>query len=227
MRVSRRVTKDSSGLPVVHNSKHVYDIPENHRFPMGKFQSILLFLLMDQIITNKQVWTPSLASEELLAPVHTEENVDNFLHGKISIEEQKRTGFSWSDGLATWCRYETGGTVLAAGIALQRGLASSTAGGTHHVFPSYGAGFCLINDLAVAAKYWMEESSKKRKVLIADLDVHQGDDTAYIFREEPDVFTFSMHCGSNFPLRKQQSDLDVSLTDGLEDKKYLATVKLC
>nr|XP_023681902.1 uncharacterized protein LOC111851326 [Paramormyrops kingsleyae] len=220
-----KVTKDSSGLPVVHHSKYVCDIPANHRFPMGKFPKILLFLLRDQIITDKQVWTPDLASEELLALVHTEEYVDKFIHGKTSPEEQKRTGFSWSDGLATRCRYETGGTVLAAGIALQRGLACSTAGGTHHAFPSYGAGFCLINDLAVAAKYWMEESSQKRKVLIVDLDVHQGDGTAYIFREEPDVFTFSMHCGSNFPVRKQQSDLDVSLKDGLEDKMYLATVQ--
>lgn len=141
--------------------------------------------------------------------------------------------------------------MLAAEVALQRGLACSTAGGTHHAFPSYGSGFCLLNDLAVAAKHVTSTSS--RKVLIVDLDVHQvagtssycvansilqtpvwyqyqyrvcvsqGDGTAFIFKEEPCVFTFSVHCGKNFPLRKQQSDLDVSLDDELEDKEYLST----
>uniref|UniRef100_A0A8C2ZL50 Histone deacetylase 12 n=1 Tax=Cyclopterus lumpus TaxID=8103 RepID=A0A8C2ZL50_CYCLU len=119
----------------------------------------------------------------------------------------------------------TGGTVLAAEAALQRDLACSTAGGTHHAFPSFGSGFCLLNDLAVAAKYLMGSSSPKRKVLVVDLDVHQGDGTAFIFKEEPCVFTFSVHCGRNFPLRKQQSDLDVSVEDGLEDKEYLSTGK--
>uniref|UniRef100_A0A3B4WUW2 Histone deacetylase 12 n=1 Tax=Seriola lalandi dorsalis TaxID=1841481 RepID=A0A3B4WUW2_SERLL len=116
-----------------------------------------------------------------------------------------------------------GGTVLAAEVALQRGLACSTAGGTHHAFPSFGSGFCLLNDLAVAAKYLMGNSSPKRKVLIVDLDVHQGDGTAFIFKEETCVFTFSVHCGKNFPLRKQQSDLDISVEDGMEDKDYLST----
>ncbi|XP_033953101.1 uncharacterized protein SYNPCC7002_A1628 isoform X2 [Pseudochaenichthys georgianus] len=140
-------------------------------------------------------------------------------------QEQRRTGFPWSEGIVRRCRYETGGTVLAAEVALQRGLACSTAGGTHHAFPSYGSGYCLLNDLAVAAKYLMGVSSHKRKILIVDLDVHQGDGTAFIFKEEPCVFTFSVHCGKNFPLRKQQSDLDISLDDGMEDKEYLSTVE--
>lgn len=118
-----------------------------------------------------------------------------------------------------------GGTVLAGEIALHRGLACSTAGGTHHAFPSYGSGFCLLNDLAVAAKHLMGESTSRRKILIVDLDVHQGDGTAFIFNDEPDVFTFSVHCGKNFPVRKQQSDLDVSLEDGIDDKEYLSKVQ--
>ncbi|KAF7645347.1 hypothetical protein LDENG_00206210 [Lucifuga dentata] len=118
-----------------------------------------------------------------------------------------------------------GGTVLAAEVALQRGLACSTARGTHHAFPSFSSGFCLLSDLAVAAKYLMGDSSSRRKVLIVDLDVHQGDGTAFIFKEEPCVFTFSVHCGKNFPLRKQQSDLDISMEDGTEDKEYLSTVE--
>ncbi|XP_004560663.1 uncharacterized protein SYNPCC7002_A1628 isoform X2 [Maylandia zebra] len=196
---------------------------------MGKFPRVLQCLLRDQVITEKQVWVPEIASKDLLSCVHTEDYLDNFINGKISEQEQRRTGFPWSEGIVRRCRYETGGTVLAAEVALQRGLACSTAGGTHHAFPSYGSGFCLLNDLAVAAKYTMNNSpnspSTKRKVLIVDLDVHQGDGTAFIFKEEPSVFTFSVHCGKNFPLRKQQSDLDISVEDGLEDKDYLSTVE--
>ncbi|XP_013869606.1 uncharacterized protein SYNPCC7002_A1628 isoform X2 [Austrofundulus limnaeus] len=168
------------------------------------------------------VWAPEIASKDLLSCVHSEEYLKTLLNGTVHEEEQRRTGFPWSQDLVRRCRYETGGTVLAAEVALQRGLACSTAGGTHHAFPGYGSGFCLLNDLAVAAKCSMR--STKRKVLIVDLDVHQGDGTAFIFKEEPHVFTFSMHCGKNFPLRKQQSDLDVSVEDGVEDKEYLATV---
>lgn len=175
------------------------------------------------------MWVPEIASKDLLRCVHTEDYLDNFINGKISEQEQRRTGFPWSEGIVRRCRYETGGTVLAAEVALQRGLACSTAGGTHHAFPSYGSGFCLLNDLAVAAKYTMDNSpnspSTKHKVLIVDLDVHQGDGTAFIFKEEPSVFTFSVHCGKNFPLRKQQSDLDISVEVGLEDKDYLSTVE--
>ncbi|KAM7399052.1 hypothetical protein PAMP_018345 [Pampus punctatissimus] len=193
------------------------------RFPMGKFPRMLHFLIKDQVITEKQVWVPEIASKDLLSCVHTEEYLNNFINGKINEQEQRRTGFPWSEGIVRRCRYETGGTVLAAEVALQRGLACSTAGGTHHAFPGYGSGFCLLNDLAVAAKYLMENSTCRRKVLIVDLDVHQGDGTAFIFKEEPCVFTFSVHCRKNFPLRKQHSDLDISVEDGLEDKEYLST----
>ncbi|XP_036411793.1 uncharacterized protein SYNPCC7002_A1628 [Colossoma macropomum] len=217
--------QNSRELPVVHHKKYVCDLPPNHRFPMGKFPKVLQCLLKDQVITETQVWVPSLASEEILGSVHAQEYLTNFITGQIDEKEQRRTGFTWSSGLVQRCRYETGGTVLAAQVALQRGLACSTAGGTHHAFPSYGSGFCLLNDLAVAAKHLLTESRTKRRILIVDLDVHQGDGTAFIFKDEPDVFTFSMHCGKNFPLRKQRSDLDISLDDGMEDKEYLSTLQ--
>ncbi|XP_029923155.1 uncharacterized protein hdac12 [Myripristis murdjan] len=222
---AEQIRPEDNGLPIVHHSKYVCELPANHRFPMGKFPRVLHFLLKDQVITDKQVWVPEIASQHLLSGVHTDEYLDNFINGKINEQEQRRTGFPWSEGIVRRCRYETGGTVLAAEIALQRGLACSTAGGTHHAFPSYGSGFCLLNDLAVAAKYLTGKSPLKRKVLIVDLDVHQGDGTAFIFKEESCVFTFSVHCGKNFPLRKQQSDLDVSVEDGMEDKEYLSTVE--
>ncbi|XP_073674453.1 uncharacterized protein SYNPCC7002_A1628 isoform X2 [Garra rufa] len=248
---------ESRALPIVHHVKYICDLPENHRFPMGKFPKVLESLLRDQVITDKQVWAPKIASTELLGYVHTEEYLSNFISGNVSEKDQRRTGFPWSSGLVQRCRYETGmsfsmcfksrcvvnclghillftvmysshvrcgpgGTVLAGEIALQRGLASSTAGGTHHAFPSYGSGFCLLNDLAVAAKHLMGESTSRRRILIVDLDVHQGDGTAFMFKDEPDVFTFSVHCGKNFPVQKQQSDLDVSLEDGTENKEYLS-----
>ncbi|XP_075892597.1 uncharacterized protein SYNPCC7002_A1628 [Nelusetta ayraudi] len=217
------VRPESGRLPIIHHSGYVCDLPANHRFPMGKFPRVLHFLLKDQVVEESQVWVPETASEELLGCVHTKEYLSNFINGTTDEQEQRRTGFPWSEGIVSRCRYETGGTVLAAEVALQRGLACSTAGGTHHAFPSYGSGFCLLNDLAVAAKHL--SSSTSRKVLVVDLDVHQGDGTAFIFKEEPCVFTFSVHCGKNFPLRKQQSDLDISLDDGLEDKEYLSTVE--
>ncbi|XP_066555850.1 uncharacterized protein SYNPCC7002_A1628 [Amia ocellicauda] len=219
------VKEGSGGLPVVHHSKYACDLPPNHRFPMEKFSKVMHFLLKDQIISEKQVWTPQWVSKGVLSSVHTEDYLESLLNGKTSPEEQRRTGFLWSEGIVSRCRYETGGTVLAANIALQRGLACSTAGGTHHAFPSYGAGFCLLNDLAVTAKQCMDSSGAKRKVLIIDLDVHQGDGTAYIFREESRVFTFSIHCGKNFPVRKQQSDLDVSVDEAMGDEDYIATVE--
>ncbi|XP_072248249.1 uncharacterized protein SYNPCC7002_A1628 isoform X2 [Leuresthes tenuis] len=222
---AEQVRHGSSGLPIIHHSKYVCDLPPNHRFPMSKFPRVLHFLLKDQVITEKQVWYPEIASQDLLSCVHTVDYLNNFIHGKINEQEQRKTGFPWSEGIVRRCRYETGGTVLAAEVALQKGLACSTAGGTHHAFPSYGSGFCLLNDLAVAAKCLIHNSSTKRKVLIVDLDVHQGDGTAFIFKEEPSVFTFSVHCGKNFPLRKQQSDLDISVEDGLEDKEYISTVE--
>lgn len=140
------------------------------------------------------MWVPEIASSDLLSCVHTEEYLNNFMNGRINEQEQRRTGFPWSEGIVTRCRYETGevknlliilqpyeplipsppftgGTLLAAELALQRGLACSTAGGTHHAFPAFGSGFCLLNDLAVAAKY--VSASLERKVLIVDLDVHQ------------------------------------------------------
>ncbi|KAM3874723.1 uncharacterized protein SYNPCC7002_A1628-like [Diretmus argenteus] len=221
---STQVRHESSGLPIVHHSEYVCELPSHHRFPMGKFPRVLHFLMKDQIITEKQVWVPQIASHELLSCVHTDEYLHNFTNGKTNESEQRRTGFVWSEGIVRRCRYETGGTVLAADIALQRGLACSTAGGTHHAFPSYGSGFCLLNDLAVAAKHLLGRCSRRR-VLIVDLDVHQGDGTAFIFKAEPRVFTFSVHCGKNFPLRKQRSDLDISVEDGMEDEEYLSTVE--
>uniref|UniRef100_H3AMK7 Histone deacetylase 12 n=2 Tax=Latimeria chalumnae TaxID=7897 RepID=H3AMK7_LATCH len=223
--VSTKKYNIARGLPIVHHQGYICEIPADHRFPMSKFTKVLDCLLKDQVITEKQVFTPEAASKDLVCCVHTEEYVNKFFSGKTTTEEQRRTGFQWSEGIVSRCRLETGGTVLATQIALERGLACSTAGGTHHAFPNYGSGFCLLNDLAVAAKLCMDSSVPKKKILIVDLDVHQGDGTAFIFGNEPNVFTFSVHCGKNFPFRKQQSDLDVSISEGVEDGEYMDIVQ--
>ncbi|XP_050736510.1 uncharacterized protein SYNPCC7002_A1628-like isoform X3 [Eriocheir sinensis] len=191
---------------------------------MMKFHYLYEILLGDGVIKkDKQVIQPEQVSRELASAVHCPLYVDKFFDGKTSETEQRATGFQWTPGLASRVRYETGGTVLAAKLSLEFGLACSTGGGTHHAFPDRGSGYCLINDLAVTAKH-LVQSGLAEKVLIVDLDVHQGDGTAFIFENHPDVYTLSFHCQNNFPLRKQKSDLDVGLAVGTGDKDYLNTL---
>lgn len=213
------------GLPIVHTPGYVCPLPQEHRFPMPKFHRVLHYLVEDGVIDKqKQVVEPQQISAQNAESVHTSEYVAKFFNGKTSADEQRATGFEWSQGLASRVRYETGGTLLAAEIALERGLACSTAGGTHHAFPDRGAGFCLLNDLAVTAQHLIN-NGRVNKVLIIDLDVHQGDGTAFIFQNSENVYTFSMHCQENFPFRKQQSDLDVNLHKGDGDQEFLALLQ--
>jgi len=135
----------------------------------------------------------------------------------------RRLGFPWSAALVNRTCIAVGGTVLAAELALQTGLACNTAGGTHHAFYDFGSGFCIFNDLAIAARLLLQQG-KVRRVLILDLDVHQGDGTAAILQGDERIFTFSMHCSNNFPFHKQQSDLDVELPVGADDAHYLQTL---
>jgi acetoin utilization deacetylase AcuC-like enzyme len=149
--------------------------------------------------------------------------VDAYWTGNLDPKAQRRIGLPWSPELADRTRIAVGGTLLTARLALAHGLACNTAGGTHHAFPSYGSGFCIFNDLAIASRVLLKEGLIK-KILIVDLDVHQGDGTALIFQDEPNVFTFSMHCQINFPSIKQISDRDVPLREGMEDDEYLRTL---
>ncbi|XP_022092758.1 uncharacterized protein LOC110980414 isoform X4 [Acanthaster planci] len=214
----------SRRLPIVHHDDYVCTLPPKHRFPMSKFTKVYNHLLQDGVIQPDQVAVPTLVTMETAASVHTTDYVDKFFSGKTSEKEQRRTGFAWTEGLVRRCRMETGGTVLAAHMALSRGLACSTAGGTHHAYPNFGSGFCLLNDLAVAARQ-VQLIGKASRILILDLDVHQGDGTAFIFQNDSSVFTFSVHCGKNFPFRvdpHKNDDLGMlSLTDqGLHDRDY-------
>ncbi|MGB3693614.1 MAG: histone deacetylase [Spirulinaceae cyanobacterium] len=207
-------------LPVIHHPHYVAPLPEGHRFPMPKFGGLYQYLLAKKIVKRSQIETPEPASQEWLKLVHTPDYVAAYCSGNLEPKAQRRIGLPWSLELANRTCTAVGGTILTAQLALKRGLACNTVGGTHHAFPSYGSGFCIFNDLAIAARV-LQKLGLVNKVLIVDLDVHQGDGTAYIFQDDPRVFTFSMHCEANFPHHKQSSDLDIPLPMGLDDESYL------
>jgi acetoin utilization deacetylase AcuC-like enzyme len=206
---------------LVYHPDYVSPLPIGHRFPMAKFGLLHDRLVADGVVSK--VHRPALPPTDWLELVHDRDYVRTFRDGSIDPKAMRRIGLPWSSQLVNRTQIALGGTILAARLALQEGLAGNAAGGTHHAFAGYGSGFCIFNDLATAARVLLAEGLVRR-VLIVDLDVHQGDGTAAIFQDEPRVFTFSMHCGINFPGTKQRSDLDVALDEGLEDEDYLRTL---
>ncbi|KAL3162654.1 hypothetical protein ABBQ38_008699 [Trebouxia sp. C0009 RCD-2024] len=202
-------------------------LPTGHRFPMGVFQKVHDLLIQDKVIHASQVQVPcDIASDEQLHMVHTEDFVSRFSSGTLSEMEMRRIGFgevTRHADLIERTKAEVAGALLTAELALQHGLACNTAGGTHHAFPSFGSGFCILNDLAVTAEVLLHRKAVDR-ILVLDLDVHQGDGTAVCLQGNPAVFTLSMHAANNFPARKQKSTLDVALPDGMEDDDYLRAV---
>jgi acetoin utilization deacetylase AcuC-like enzyme len=210
-------------LTIAYHPDYVAPLPPEHRFPMLKFRMLYERLLADGVIHPAQVQAPRLPPQEWLELVHTPEYIQDYCQGMLDAKAQRRIGLPWSPQLVNRTCIAVGGTILTAKLALQHGLACNTAGGTHHAFPSYGSGFCIFNDLAIAARV-MQRLGLVKQVLIVDLDVHQGDGTAHIFQTDSSVFTFSMHCQVNFPGTKQRSDLDVPLPEGMEDDAYLQTL---
>jgi len=191
---------------------------------MPKFGLLKDLLVQDAVVTADQIYQPGPPPQSWIEQVHIPEYVQAYCTGTLDEPAQRRIGLPWSPNLVKRTCTAVGGTILTAKLALSQGLACNTAGGTHHAFPSYGSGFCIFNDLAIAARLLLSQNRVQR-LLIFDLDVHQGDGTAWIFRDEPRVFTFSMHCAVNFPRQKQISDLDVPLAEGLGDADYLSKVQ--
>ena len=204
-------------LSLVHHPRYTIDLPAKHPFPMNKFR--VLREQLDRLDGAVEWHTPNPISEHNLARIHSPAYLNALLAGTLDAAAQRRSGFQWSPALVERVRLETGGTLLAAELALAHGLALNTAGGTHHAHADYASGYCLINDLAVVAAALLAQQHVRR-VLIVDLDVHQGDGTARVFADEPRVFTFSMHAARNFPARKATSDLDIELEAGLDDRAY-------
>jgi acetoin utilization deacetylase AcuC-like enzyme len=211
------------GPPLVYHPAYSAPLPSGHRFPMEKFRLLHERLLALELASQERIHQPLPAPRRWLEQVHGRTYHEAFARGRLSPQEVRRIGLPASRPLVRRSWLAVGGTVLTARMALSHGLACHLAGGTHHAFPLHGSGFCIFNDCAVAARVLLAEGLVHR-VLVVDLDVHQGDGTAAIFAGDPRVFTFSMHGASNFPLQKQISDLDLPLADGVGDGAYLADV---
>ncbi len=195
-------------------------MPAGHRFPMDKFSRLASVLEAEGVPGPGGFVRPEPVDVETLRLVHTEAYVRGVIELSLPAEVVRRIGMPNTDSVATRARAATGGTILAARLALDHGIACNTAGGSHHAAADSGAGFCVFNDVAVAARR-LQAEGLVGQVLVVDLDVHQGDGTARIFEDDPSVFTFSMHAEKNFPHRKATSDLDIELADGTGDEPYL------
>jgi acetoin utilization deacetylase AcuC-like enzyme len=191
---------------------------------MSKFGKVYEYLIRDGIATLDQFHVPEPAPPALLQLAHTPAYVEGYLQGALDARAMRRIGLPWSPALVTRTCTAVGGTILTAQLALRHGLACNTAGGTHHAHADFGSGFCIFNDMAIAARV-VQQQGLARRILMVDLDVHQGDGTAAIFADDETVFTFSMHCSANFPFRKHASDCDLALAVGVGNDEYLANLQ--
>lgn len=199
---------------------YAHPLPEGHRFPMLKYELIPAQLLYEGAIIEENLFAPAVCPDEIILLTHTPGYLQKLKNQMLTPKEQRHIGFPQSPELSLRELIITQGTIDCCDYARSAGVAMNVAGGTHHAFADRGEGFCLLNDFAVAANYLLH-SGKANKILIIDLDVHQGNGTASIFRNEPRVFTFSIHGGNNYPFRKEISDLDVPVADGTGDELYL------
>jgi acetoin utilization deacetylase AcuC-like enzyme len=195
-------------------------LPEGHRFPMDKYTGIPIQLLKEGSFTSENFFDPRIDGNELALLVHSFNYVNKLKHNKLSKTEERRIGFPLNNDLIKREELIIAGTTQASLLALENGVGFNVAGGTHHAHSDYGEGYCVYNDIAVAAKYILN-NNKVKQILVVDLDVHQGNGTASIFANDARVFTFSMHCENNFPLRKAKSDLDIPLDHLTSDSYYL------
>jgi acetoin utilization deacetylase AcuC-like enzyme len=187
---------------------------------MGKYRLLREALLVSGVLQANELVPAEPVDVQALLRVHTPRWVRAVLEDRLTESEERRLGFPWSPELVMRSRAAVGGTCAAAARALTDGIGGNLAGGTHHAFPDHGEGYCVFNDIAVSIRMLQAEGSVRR-ALVVDLDVHQGNGTAAVFDEDPDVFTFSMHGERNFPFRKQRSSLDIGLPDGVGDDVYL------
>jgi acetoin utilization deacetylase AcuC-like enzyme len=207
-------------MKAFYSDHFVLPLPDGHRFPMRKYSLLRERVAESGLICPEDLQAPEPASDEQLCLVHHTDYLDRVKMGALSEKEIRRIGFPWSPQMVARSRRSVGGTIAACRAALQDGLAVNLAGGTHHAYPDHGEGFCVFNDVAVAARV-MQFQGRVRNVLILDCDVHQGNGTAAIFQGDPSVFTFDLHAAKNFPFHKEQADLDIPLPDGCSDGAYL------
>jgi acetoin utilization deacetylase AcuC-like enzyme len=211
-------------LPVVNHEDYFAKIGDDHKFPINKFGELANYLIKNKIV--KKFHKPYPCSDETLKRAHSEKYIKDIKNKTLDENGVKKIGFPLVDSVVQRSLVATGGTVLAAKLAMSNRLACNTAGGSHHATFDSGAGYCVFNDVAVAAQYLLDRGLAK-KILIVDLDVHQGNGNSDIFKNNKSVFTFSMHSKSNYPAKKSISDLDVELEDNIEDLEYTNSLKGC
>tara|TARA_B100000524_G_scaffold313129_1_gene190322 strand:- start:14 stop:907 length:894 start_codon:yes stop_codon:yes gene_type:complete len=204
-------------LPVVNHKDYFAKIGDDHKFPINKFGELANYLLKKKIV--KKFYKPYPCSDETLQRAHSEKYIKDIKNKTLNTEGIKKIGFPLVDSVVKRSLIATGGTVLASKLAIKNGVACNTAGGSHHATFNSGAGYCVFNDVAVASQYLLDRGLAG-KILILDLDVHQGNGNSEIFKNNQNVFTFSMHSKSNYPAKKSISDRDVELEDDMQDKEY-------
>lgn len=211
-------------MDIFYSDHYTMPLPPSSRFPMAKYRMLRDYLLAEKIIEPHELKESPLASEELLCLAHTQTYVEAMRDGSVSTEIIKRIGFPWSPALYQRICATVGGALESAKSALQNGIAGNLAGGTHHSHADRGEGYCVFNDIAVAARYLIANQLAQR-IAIIDLDVHQGNGNSSILRHDPGVFIFSMHGEKNYPFIKVASHLDIALEDGASDEVFLTNLQ--
>lgn len=211
-------------LKIAYSPIYKYSLPPGHRFPMEKYELLPEQLLYEGTIIEDNIFHPTPATDAEVLLTHDPEYWRRLKMLELTPKEIRKIGFPLSEALVTRGTHIAHGTIECALFAQQYGVAMNIAGGTHHSFTDRGEGFCLLNDIAIAANYLLDQQLAQQ-ILVVDLDVHQGNGTAQIFRNEPRVFTFSMHGEKNYPTRKEISDLDIGLPDRTEDAPYLKILR--
>lgn len=211
-------------LKIANHPLFAHSLPKGHRFPMEKYLLLPQQLLYEGTCEENNFFTPKIAEEKHILAVHDATYFRSLKDGSIDPRIMRKIGFPWSKTLIDREMAIAEGTMQACGFALENGIAMTIAGGTHHAYSNRGEGFCLLNDQAIGAQFLLDTTEVK-KILIVDLDVHQGNGTAEIFQNNDAVFTFSMHGKKNYPFRKEQSDLDIELEDETGDETYLQILK--
>lgn len=209
-----------NSIKIAWHESYNHTLPDNHKFPMKKYDLIYKSLISENKLQKKNLIYPNIIDDTELENTHDYNYINKINSLSLSKSEERRMGFPQSHSLVVREKIIANGTLLAALEANQNGISFNIAGGTHHAFSNKGEGFCIFNDQAIASNYLISEKLAN-KILIIDLDVHQGNGTAEIFKNKPDVFTFSIHGTNNYPLNKEISDLDIELNDNTIDKDYI------
>lgn len=212
-------------LKIAFHPVYKYTLPKGHRFPMEKYELLPQQLLYEGTCEPENFFRPGIPKNEDVLEVHTREYFESLTNLTIDKRAVRKIGFPISEAFIERELHIVQGTIESSEYALKNGISMNIAGGTHHAFTDRGEGFCMLNDQAIAAKYLLKSYSKINKILIVDLDVHQGNGTAEIFQNNDFVFTFSMHGAGNYPFKKEKSDLDIAVPDGSEDEAYLQKLK--